>query len=166
VAGLLALSTTMPALGQISGEGGPIRVKADRSEVLDKEKKVVLINNVDITQGGARLRADRVVIEYGASGSTQTTGVGSGFGDINRMTATGEVFYITEDLKAKGDRGVYVANENTITLTGEVILLRGEDVGTGKRLTMDLNEGRTILRGQEGEQVSIVIVPSSGDETP
>ena len=42
------------ALAQISGEGGPIRVNADRSEVLERERKMVLIDNVDITQGTAR----------------------------------------------------------------------------------------------------------------
>ncbi|NQY14774.1 MAG: hypothetical protein HRT81_13055 [Henriciella sp.] len=101
----LALAVSGPAVAQVSGEGGPIRVTADRSEVLDKERKVVLIDNVDITQGTARLRADIVTIEYGGGGGTTTTGLGSNFGDIRTMTARGNVFYVPPELKGIGDLG-------------------------------------------------------------
>lgn len=144
---VLALSMTGSAMAQVSGEGGPIRVTADRSEVLDKERKVVLIDNVDITQGTARLRADIVTIEYGGGGDTTTTGLGANFGDIRTMTARGNVFYVTPDLKANGDLGVYVASADTITLSGNIVLVRGEDVAKGDRLVMELGAGKTTMDG-------------------
>lgn len=146
------------ALAQISGEGGPIRVNADTSEVLERQRQVVLIDNVDIMQGNARLRADKVTIYYGGTGETQTAGM-SGFGDIESMVAEGEVFYVTPDLKATGDVGTYDARADTITLTGEVVLVRGEDVATGRRLVMRLEEGRTTLDGGDG-QVQFNISPN------
>ncbi|MEM7330429.1 MAG: LptA/OstA family protein [Pseudomonadota bacterium] len=149
-------------MAQVSGEGGPIRVTADRSEVLDKERKVVLIDNVDITQGDARLRADIVTIEYGGGGETTTTGLGSNFGDIRTMTARGNVFYVTPDLKANGDLGVYVASLDTITLTGNIVLVRGEDVAKGDRLVMELAAGKTTLDGGNN-QVKMVINPGEGN---
>ena len=158
-AGVLALSFNPSATAQVSGEGGPIRVKADRSEVLARQSRVLLIDNVDITQGDARLRADRVTLNYGPGGGTTTSGLGSGFGDIKTMTAQGRVFYVTPDLKATGDNGVYNAETDTITLTGNVVLVRGEDVGKGERLTMQLEAGRTVLDGKDGEQVNLVIIP-------
>ncbi|MEL7540333.1 MAG: LptA/OstA family protein [Pseudomonadota bacterium] len=159
----IALGTSGAAAAQVSGEGGPIRVTADRSEVLDKERKVVLIDNVDITQGTARLRADIVTIEYGgAGGTTATTGLGSNFGDIRTMTARGNVFYVTPDLKANGDLGVYVASADTITLTGDITLVRGEDVAKGDRLVMELAAGKTTLDGGNS-QVKMVINPSEGN---
>lgn len=156
---------TAPAFAQVSNEGGPIRVNADRSEVLDKEKKIVLIDNVDITQGTARLRADVVTIEYGGAGDTTTSepsGIGSNFGDIRTMTARGRVFYVTPDLKANGDLGVYVAATDTITMTGNVVLVRGEDVAKGERLDINLTEGRTSLDGGDS-QVNMVIIPGEDD---
>lgn len=161
---LAALSISVPALAQVSSQGGPIRVKADRSEVLERESRVILVDNVDITQGDARLRADVVTLEYGPSGNTTTTGLGAGFGDINKMTARGSVFYVTPELKATGDVGLYDAKTDTIVLTGNVVLVRGEDVGKGERLTMQLSLGRTVLDGKDGEQVNLVIIPgeSSG----
>ena len=160
--GALTLLTSATAMAQVSGEGGPIRVNADRSEVLDKERKVILIDNVDITQGNARLRADIVTIEYGATGDTTTAGLGSNFGDIRSMTARGNVFYVTPDLKANGDLGVYVASTDTITLTGDIVLVRGEDVAKGERLVMELEAGKTALDGGDS-QVNMVIVPGEGD---
>ncbi len=160
--GALALAFSGTAAAQVSGEGGPIRVNADRSEVLDKERKVILIDNVDITQGTARLRADVVTIEYGGAGNTTTTGIGSNFGDIRKLTARGTVFYVTPDLKANGNLGVYVASTDTITLTGEIILVRGEDVAKGERLIMELSAGRTTLDGGDS-QVNMVIVPGEED---
>lgn len=160
--GAVALLLGGTASAQVSGEGGPIRVNADRSEVLDKERKVLLIDNVDITQGTARLRSDLVTLEYGGGGDTTTTGLGSSFGDIRTMTARGNVFYITPDLKANGDVGVYVASTDTITMTGNIILVRGDDVAKGERLTIELAAGKTTLDGG-GSQVNMVIVPGEED---
>jgi len=160
--GALALAFSGTAAAQVSGEGGPIRVNADRSEVLDKERKVILIDNVDITQGTARLRADIVTIEYGGGGDTTTTGLGSNFGDIRTLTARGNVFYVTPDLKANGNLGVYVASTDTITLTGDIILVRGEDVAKGERLVMELSAGKTTLDGGDS-QVNMVIIPGEED---
>lgn len=162
LAAFAALSFSAPALAQVSGDGGPIRVKADRSEVLERESKVILVDNVDITQADARLRADVVTLEYGPAGNTTTTGLGSGFGDIRLMTARGNVFYVTPELKATGDLGIYNAETDTIVLTGNVVLVRGEDVGKGERLTMQLGLGRTVLDGKDGEQVNLVIIPGEG----
>ncbi|MEM8617007.1 MAG: LptA/OstA family protein [Pseudomonadota bacterium] len=158
VAALAATTITLSAHSQLSGDGGPIRVKADRSEVLDRERKVLLIDNVDITQGDARLRADVVTLEYAPANAATASGLASGFGDIRTMTARGNVFYVTPDLKANGGLGVYNAERDVITLTGDVILVRGEDVARGQRLVMDLGAGRTVLDGSDS-QVNMVIIP-------
>ncbi|MEM6653434.1 MAG: LptA/OstA family protein [Pseudomonadota bacterium] len=160
--GVFSLCVGGVASAQVSGEGGPIRVNADRSEVLDKERKVILVDNVDIVQGDARLRADVVTLEYGGGGNTTTTGLGSSFGDIRTMTARGNVFYVTPDLKANGDLGVYIASTDTITLTGNIVLVRGEDVAKGERLVMELAAGRTTLDGGDS-QVNMVIIPGEED---
>ena len=154
--GIAAIAWGGSASAQLSDDGGPIRVKADRSEVLDKEKKVVLIDNVDIAQADARLRANIVTLAYSGDGNEGTSGIASSFGDIQTMTAQGEVFYINAELKANGDLGVYDAQTGVITLTGNVILVRGEDVARGDRLTMNLADGTTQLDGA----VNMVIIPT------
>ena len=137
-----------PATAQLSSQGGAIQVKADRSEVLDRKNQVIITGNVDIVQSDTALRADRVVLSYTGGGATRSSGIGGSFGDIKTMTATGNVFYLTPELKATGESGTYNAQTETIKLDGEeVILQRGEDFATGKCLIMNLKDGRTDLYG-------------------
>ena len=145
---IVSLMLAAPASAQLSGKGGPIQVSAERSEVLDRQKQVIITGNVDIVQADTALRADRVVLSYTGDGATRSSGIGGSFGDIKSMQATGKVFYLTPELKATGDTGFYDAVTETIKLDGkEVILKRGEDIATGKCLVMNLKEGRTDLYG-------------------
>jgi len=139
------------ASAQISSEGGPIYINSDRTESLERERKVLLIGNVDIQQGEARLRADKVTLVFaGKQGSTSSDSVGGSFGQIQSMTAEGQVFYVTPELKAKGDRGIYEAAIDTITMTGNVALMRGRDVAEGEILKLEIKNRRTTLDGGEG----------------
>ena len=80
LAALVALAAS--AVAQISSDGGPIYINSERTESLERERKVLLVGNVDIQQGDARLRADTVTMIFAErpAGSADTTGVGSGFG--------------------------------------------------------------------------------------
>jgi lipopolysaccharide export system protein LptA len=63
------------AHAQLSSEGGPIQVEADNGEVLYRERKAIYSGNVDVIQGDARLRSDRIEVNYagggGSGGGTQ-----------------------------------------------------------------------------------------------
>ena len=52
-AAILAVGLAGSASAQLSSEGGPIRVNADTSSVLERERRVVVIGNVDIVNVGA-----------------------------------------------------------------------------------------------------------------
>lgn len=149
-----------PALAQISAEGGPIYINSARTESLENERKVILAGNVDIQQGTARLRADTVTIRFsGRSGAGATSLVG-GFGQIEHIQAEGNVYYVTPELKAKGDRGVYELATDTITMTGKVALMRERDVAEGETLRMEVKSRRTTLEGGSG-RTRMVIDPST-----
>ena len=91
-------------------------------------------------------------------GATST--VGGSFGQIESMTAEGDVFYVTPELKAKGDQGVYVATTDTITMTGNVALMRGRDVAEGEVLKLEITNRRTTLDGGDG-RTRMMIDPDS-----
>ncbi|MEE2920673.1 LptA/OstA family protein [Hyphomonas sp.] len=158
LAALVALA--VPAVAQISSDGGPIYINSERTESLERERKVLLVGNVDIQQGDARLRADTVTMIFAErpAGAADTTGVGSGFGQIQTMVAEGNVFYITADMKAKGDRGVYDAASDVITMTGNVALMRERDVAEGAVLRVEIGNRRTTLDGGDG-RTRMVIEP-------
>lgn len=166
-AGLMAALLAGPAGAQLSAEGGPIRVNAETSSVLERERKVVVSGNVDIIQGDARLRANEVTLFYSGRQGAANDGLASGFGDIRELRAIGDVFYVTPDLKATGSVGAYDAASDTITLSGteddKVILIRGEDVAEGCELTLQVSEGRSNLKGCGERGVRILINPETGE---
>lgn len=157
----LALVSALPAAAQISSEGGPIYINSSRTESIQNERRVVLIGDVDIQQGTARLRANTVTIRFlENSGTNQTNTVAGGFGQVETIVAEGNVYYVTPELKAKGDRGVYELATDTITMTGNVALMRDRDVAEGQTLRMEVKNRRTTLEGGSG-RTRMVIEPSS-----
>lgn len=156
VAGAATAMLAAPAAAQISSDGGPIYIDSERTETLERERKVLLIGNVDIQQGTARLRADTVTLIFSGEGSTRSSGVGSGFGDISTMVAEGNVFYVTPELKAKGNIGTYDAKADTITMTGDVALTRNRDVAEGQSLTLEIANGKTTLDGGSGRARTVI----------
>lgn len=162
----LALTATGPALAQISSEGGPIYINSARTESLERERRVLLTGNVDIRQGDARLRADRVTIMFAQrQGAAGSEGIAGGFGAIEQIVAEGSVYYVTPELKAKGDRGVYELASDTIVMTGNVALMRDRDVAEGERLRMEIGNRRTTLEGGNG-RARMVIDPATTPQTP
>lgn len=152
---------TLPAAAQISSEGGPIYINSARTESLENERKVLLVGNVDIQQGTARLRADTVTIRFtGKPAGAGTSSIVSGFGQVENIVAEGNVYYVTPELKAKGDLGVYELATDTITMTGKVALMRDRDVAEGQTLRMEVKNRRTTLEGGSG-RTRMVIDPSS-----
>ncbi|MFN4025725.1 MAG: LptA/OstA family protein [Hyphomonas sp.] len=162
----LALMMAAPAHAQISSDGGPIYINSERTESIERENTVLMVGNVDIRQGTARLRADKVTILFTGRGEGEAaSSVVGGFGQISRILAEGNVYYVTPELKAKGDRGVYELATDTITMTGNVALMRERDVAEGQTLRMEISNRRTTLEGGGG-RTRMVIDPSNQPSTP
>lgn len=164
----LGLMMGMPAYAQISSEGGPIYINSERTESLERERKVLLVGNVDIRQGTARLRADTVTIVFsGQQGDAPSAqGVAAGFGQVQSILAEGSVYYVTPELKAKGDRGIYELSTDTITMTGNVALMRDRDVAEGQTLRMEVGNRRTTLEGGGGRTRMVIDPENQPQSTP
>jgi lipopolysaccharide export system protein LptA len=155
-----ALAT--PAHAQLSEGGGPVSYSANNLEYFDAERRLVLVGDVDIVQADARLRADRITLFFsGTSGGGQGQ-QGLGSGDIERMIAEGDVFYIRPQQDARGDRAVYDVNEDTVTFTGNVIVMSQENVIRGNTLVLQIGSRRTSIRPASGQRVRGVFVPREG----
>lgn len=115
----------------------PVDFGADRIELQDRQNRVVLSGNVDITQAGLRLQAARTLVNYSDAGSL----------DIQRITATGGVQVTRGGEAARGDVAVYDFGRRIITMAGNVRLRRGSDTLNGGRLVIDLRTGVSSLDG-------------------
>lgn len=130
----------------------PVNFGADRIELQDRQNRVVLTGNVDITQAGLRLRAPRTLINYTDAGSLK----------IQRIMASGGVQVTRGGEAASGDVAVYDFNRRLITMSGNVRLRRGGDTLNGGRLTIDL---RTGISSVDGRGAGTANVPGTSESS-
>jgi lipopolysaccharide export system protein LptA len=164
---VLAAFAAAPAHAQLSEGGGPVSYSANNLEYFDAERRLVLVGDVDIVQNDARLRADRITLFFsGTSGAPATPGgaaqQGLGSGDIERMIAEGEVYYIRPSQDARGDRAEYNVAQDSVTFTGNVIVMSEENVIRGNTLVLQIGSRRTSIRPGAGQRVRGVFVPREG----
>ena len=115
-------------------------IQADAYDVTNTAGVTILSGQVDVRQGETRILSDVMRIHGGA------TGVGAATSDISRIEATGNFYYLTPDQEVRGNSGVYTKESDSFTVTGDVILLQGENVVTGDTLIYNLTteEARVV----------------------
>ncbi|HEX8233710.1 MAG TPA: LptA/OstA family protein [Caulobacteraceae bacterium] len=151
-AGLLAAG---PALAQLSGSGGPIDITANELELIDAQHLAIWRGDVEALQGGNRMRAEQINIQFAGSGGASAGAPGRNWGPVTRIEATGTVYFVTPQQTARGDRGLYEMTSNTVTLTGNVIVAQGQSVVRGDRLVVDIKSGRaTMASGARGRNAT------------
>ncbi len=161
-----AFMIAYPAQAQLSAEGGRTQISADRLDVAERESTAVYVGAVDAVQGDARLRTDKLTINFSGTDDSPN---GGGFGSIETMLAEGNVYYVTPDLKARGDKGAYSQDSDVIILTGNVVISRGSDIATGDCLRMKVETGESTLGckvpGQTGprQRPTTIINPQSNN---
>jgi lipopolysaccharide export system protein LptA len=155
----------------------PIEITADRLDVDQVNKRAVFGGNVNAVQGDVHLAGEILTVFYdqekeggaataapaapatpavetppaeAAAAGTAPAGdaMGSG-GRIRRMEVTGGVHVSSPTETATGDEGVYDLEAGTITLTGNVIVTRGENILRGSRLNIDVESGKSVIIGSE-----------------
>ena len=143
--GFMATAALLTGWQQLSAQAigkhnsdAPVDYAADRIELQDRENRVVLSGNVDISQAGLRLRAARTTVAFTDEGSLK----------IQRIDATGGVLVTRGDESARGDVAVYDFNRRIITMAGGVALRRGSSTLNGGRLVIDLNTGISSVDGR------------------
>jgi len=113
---LLFATFSAPAHAQVFGGDEPIKVLAEKATY--EGGLTVLVGNVDVTQGVARIRSDKMNI-YRSEANGDTSG-SLKLGAVNRIDARGNFRYTTPDNNVTGDRGVYERDKGIITVTGNV----------------------------------------------
>lgn len=153
-----ALGLGAPATDSLSAQtiagfnsNAPVDYAADSIVLQDKQNRVVLAGNVDITQGDLKLRAARTTVAYIDKGGVK----------IQRIDASGDVVVTRGAQTARGDVGVYDFNRRVITLAGNVTLRRGTDTLNGGRLVIDLDTGLASVDGH-GKPAPGAATPSAG----
>ncbi len=102
-------------------------------------------------QGQARLRADLLRAVMAVKPGAPSGGTGTGAcGDLIRIEAEGSVFYVTgKDQRVRGDAGVYDAAAESVTLTGDVIAVQGQNVLRGSKMVFNTKTGEGRMMGAQ-----------------
>ncbi len=140
---LVASAATARAQGPSGSKfdtSAPIEIFADEGGELDQVKKIAVFRgNVDTIQGDLHLRTDKLSVYY-----TESSGNGKTMeSSISKIVADGNVFLSSPAETAQGERGVYDVVKGIITLTGSVMLTRGDSVIRGDTFIFDLKTGRS-----------------------
>lgn len=141
-AGAAAVIAGAPLL-QAQGLAGhnsnaPVNYAADRIELQDKAKRVILSGGVQITQGDLHVNSARSTLSYTDKPDLK----------LHRLDAVGGVDVSRGSERARGDVAVYDFDRRLITMLGHVALRRGTDTLNGGRLVIDLNTGLSSVDGR------------------
>src|SRR5215467_6746915 len=181
---VLAGATVLPRVSALAQQGPPnalqgfsanrdkpVNIKAASLEVRDKEKVATFSGDVHVVQGDTDMRCKTLVVYYEESAATaggpkidgpKTAQPGpAGSSQIRRMEARGNVVVTQKDQVATGDRGDFDMRTNTVTLSGKVVVTKGQDVLRGERLVVNLTDGVSRM---EGGRVEGMFNPKSNQE--
>jgi lipopolysaccharide export system protein LptA len=134
-----------PAAAQVDTHSkAPIDITADQAEVVNARCEAIWSGAAEAVQDKSRLRADTLTV-YSRAKSQNANGQPV-CGGVDRIVADGHVFYVTPDQNARGDHAVYSQDRNEIIITGDVIVVKGEDVARGDKLTINTstNEAQMV----------------------
>lgn len=157
---LALIAGAAPALGQIAGNSkSPIDITANQAEVVNAKCLAIWRGNAEALQDKTRLRADTISV-YAHSKGVGANGQAD-CGATERIEADGHVFYVSPEQNARSEHATYTAASDLVVMTGNVIVVQGNNVARGARLTLNTqtHEAKMEAGGGGGGRVRAVIYP-------
>jgi lipopolysaccharide export system protein LptA len=134
------LGVAGPAAAQLAQNGkAPIDAISDHAEHINSQCLSLFQGNVEAVQDNARLRTD--VLRLYSEKVAKPGSSNNNCGNIVRAEADGSVYYVTPRQRVKGDKAVYLADQNTITITGDVVAVQDKNVIRGDRMVINVETG-------------------------
>ncbi len=143
----------LPVHAQLSAERGAISIDSDKLEVFDDKNQAIFTGQVDAIQDDARLRADKLDVRFENTGTDANAGaqLGSSWGDVKTLIATGNVFYVTPKQVAKAEKAVYDVVKDQVIMTGNVVVTQGKNVIRGDKLILQISTGRAVFDATQSD---------------
>lgn len=133
-----------PAWAQLArNSDAPVDMTADELEVQNAQCVSIWRGQAEALQDDARLRADVLRTFFQVQGGGGANGPACG--QLNRIEAQGNVYYVTPQQRIRGDAAVYEAGGETITVTGDVVAALGKNVLRGQRLVVNVRTGQSQM---------------------
>jgi len=122
-------------------DNSAVEVTADSLEVDQTTGASMFSGNVLAVQGGMRISAESLRLEY-------EPGARAGTRRIGTLTASGNVAMVTETEAIEAQRAIYSLNEQRLEMIGDVVLVQGPNLLSGERFVADLRSGSGRMIGR------------------
>jgi lipopolysaccharide export system protein LptA len=145
-------------------KGQPVKIQATSLEVRDKEKVATFRVDVHVTQGDTQIKCQTLVVYYDNEDVTGGKAAQPGPNEqqqIRKMEALGGVIVTQKDQIATGERADFDMRSNTLVLSGNVVVTKGQDVLRGPKLVVNMTDGVSRM---EGGRIDMLINSSSARE--
>lgn len=151
-----AVLAVQPAAAQSpKNSKAPFDVSADQLETHSADCVAIYSGSAEALQEASRLRADTMIahLEVTKGRSAKPTTVTSatsaaGCGAMTTLEAKGNVYYVSGDgRRVHGDNGFYDAASTTITITGDVTAVDGQNVMRGTKMVYNTQTGEGHVEG-------------------
>lgn len=156
----------------------PINITANFMEADDQQKVVIFSGNVVARQDDVVINSDLMRVYYRevSRRPAQPTRTAAGDQDaeseteneIERIELEGNVKITRGNRVAMSNNAVYMAKAKprVIILTGDPRLWRNKDVLTGKRITVFMDDDRSIVEGGQQQRVNATFYEKSEPTAP
>lgn len=173
---VLTLALLLPATGQakeaakVDLSREPVHIEADRMESDQKSESVLFVGNVEAHQADLAIKADRMTVFYQRAqpeNSTVKSTAAEATRAIDRLTANGKVEIVKLQWTASGDQLEYISRDRKIILSGNTKVWQDNNLVTGDRIVLYLDEGKSIVERKssgEGERVKAFFYPDAKSE--
>ena len=161
VVGLANSAGAAPAVNQ--PENGPIHVEADRMESDQANGAVLFVGNVEARQGDMLINAERMTVNYHKDVKTDSLADREGK-SIENLKAEGNVKITRPDWVATGDWLEFKSAERKVVLTGNTRVWQDNNLVTGDRVVLYLDEGKSVVEKraqEEGGRVKAFFYPEA-----
>lgn len=165
-------------LGGLGGDSKePIKIDADKLDVLDKENKAVFTGNVVAVQGETTVRCSVMTVLYegrggqggaaaGRTGQAPAAGAAPGQANdssIKRILCKGPVTVVSKTQAATSDNAEFDRANNVVIMTGNVALNDGPNITRGEKLTYNTVTGIANVETKKGGRVQGFFVPNAAE---
>lgn len=167
---VLGLAAVGPAAAQLAqNSDAPVDITADELEVVNAQCLATYRGGAEALQDTVRLRSDVLKIYYKPSTGPAKPGAGGACGgELDRMEAIGSVYYVTPQQRIRGDNALYDKTSDTITITGDVVAVQGQNVMRGARLVVNVATGDAQMQSagpaSKSRRIRTVLYPKQ--QTP
>jgi len=149
IVGLLVLLPVCSAFAKNPVKDLPLEVTSDRLEADETAHRVTFYGQVVARQGEVVIYAEILSIFY--AGNTR---------EVARIVAENDVRIVQGSRVVTGGRAEYDNQTGIIELTGQPKVHQGKDAVSGDKITVYLNEEKSVISSKDGSRVNALFHPN------